>query len=394
MKKYRHIPHVVAVHQKEWGMIDPLMVISNCDHGGCIYQTAADQRDKIKLIFGNKVMAEVHYMSDKNIALSPDGKKLALCNMDSEQKYVVSINGEVKYEVLSDSVYSIEWLDNERLVWQGWNKYESNHDAKGTRYFLDGKDVTGTLRMEHFLDERMTRMVAVEEDGIQYVIRADGSVSEKVPAGANVPQDHSFDEWNSTLFNRKNNAAPRTYCNEDLDKIEIIFDQAGTLQFDTIGYNHGVHFMFNNDGSKVACIGIRYSPLARKVGIFINKALRDMDESKWWNHLWGWPAALLFNPYFGPGHILVELTKRWYPVNNGHVWQKGYMFAYDHFYTSLDQLAVQVQEGQKWRVVIDEDEGPLFDRVYNPRCLDRNGPKLFYLGLSSDTFYQVEVPLA
>ncbi len=103
--------------------------------------------------------------------------------------------------------------------------------------------------------------------------------------------------------------------------------------------------------------------------------------------------AMLANPYFGPLHIAHESSIRYFPAVLGpgedRVWTKGYHWVKAVRLLPDGAVAVAAPSGNAFHVVIDEEEGPAFDRIENLRV--GSDGVLSYCAVKGEDVYRVTV---
>jgi hypothetical protein len=328
-----------------------------------------DDDERRRLVFRDSIAAEeaaAHEMMTHS--LSFDGMKLAVCRdlrYSGGEGHAIFINGERAHDVPFETVHYFDWIDNDRLAWECWDRVALREKEDTIHYFLNGEDLTDRFDFQPVLMDRMRHAIIVTEGETQYTVFDDGSRSPPRPKRDIFSHDRD---------------APRPERPEerwDEARRRVRVEWRGSLgpQFDAIESASGLR-SYAIDGDRIAYVGIRYGGVARAMGRSVGAALERIEgEPKGLAKLFAWPMALLFNPYFGIGHAYIEGSRRYFPVNGATPWKKGYRFAHDHFFTPKGELAVTCADpsaslrASGVRVVIDEDEGPAFDQVWNVRCL-------------------------
>ncbi|HTM68177.1 MAG TPA: hypothetical protein VL426_02655 [Candidatus Binatia bacterium] len=341
-----------------------------------------------RYVFGGRVLAESGPHDLMPVSLSFDGAKLAVAKQGrgrGEDSSEIFVNGEKRYEVPFGTVYHFDWLDDERLAWSAWNRDDLRSKDDTIHYFVNGEDLTGKFEFEPVLMDRMRHAIHVKEGDKAYVVYDDGSRSEPVTVPPGTDRYH----WFNGLWDRRERPERPEEAWDGLRRsVRVRYRGTTGPAFDGIETFGGMRsYALNKDGRRAAYVGIRYSGPARVMSGVVAKALGRMEgEPRGLSKLWAWPLALLFNPYMGVGHAYIESSRRYFPVDHERAWQKGYRYAHDHFYTPDDELVVIGVEGRGERVVIDEDEGPVFERIINVRhdaaeravCyLATDGPNVF-----------------
>lgn len=383
--------------QEPLGQVDPLYgypahVTACADNTS--YAILTDDGDGgCRAIFGGKIVAEWRRDSPK-FSLSFDGTKLATAERRverGERIYEISVNGESAYESTLVTIHHFDWLDDGRLAWEGWNEDDGSIDDDGVRYVVNGKDVTGSLQFEPVLMERRRHAVIIHENGKRYTVFDDGSRSETV----DVPMDVDIMRWHEDGWpeTRRRREIPETVRDEKTGRVRMRYrgvEGPWFDEFETMGGLGGT--VFDERREKIAHVGCTYAAPARLMGRVVGSVLEKAETVEGrtkHSPLWAWPIALLFNPYFGPGYLYAETSKRYRPVDGAKAWKRGYRAVRDIFYAPSGALAAVVVSGRGMRLVIDEDEGPSFDEIYNARA-GKDG-KITYLARTGNRFVRVTV---
>ncbi|HSD12801.1 MAG TPA: hypothetical protein VLC10_04545 [Patescibacteria group bacterium] len=373
----------------EWGPIRHVMAAPDNTSFALIAEPAEGVH---RVVFGGRVLAETGPHEIMPMSLSFDGTKLAVAKRGrgrGERTSEIFVNGEKRFDVPFETVYRFDWLDDERLAWSAWNSDDLRAKDDTIHYFVNGEDVTGRLEFEPVLMDRMRQAIQVKEGRTAYMIYDDGSRSASVTVGPDVDRWHWFDELTPPI-----DLADRTRPEELWDgarrSVRVRYRGVSGPIFDGIESFGGMRqFALNADGRRAAYVGIRYSGVARAMGRAVGASLSRIEgEPKGLSKLWAWPMALLFNPYMGIGHAYIEGSRRYFPVDHDREWKKGYRFASDHFYTPHDELVVTASGSDGRRVVIDEEEGPLFAAVENVRHL-ASEDAVCYLAAKDDEILRV-----
>lgn len=379
--------------QEPAGRFDPLYGhlthVTACADNSSHAFLAEDGGGGQRAIFKGKIVAEWHAHDSPKFTLSFDGSKFASAERHVEKgarRYDISVNGEHAYESALDTVHYFDWIDDERLAWEGWNDGED-----GIRYVVNGNDVTGRLQFQPVLMGHGRGAVIVHENGKRYVVFDDGSRSTAI----DVPMDVGIMSWREEGWpeSRRNRVFPETVRDEKTGRQRVRYLGTEGPWFDEVttdGFGGGLAF----DGAKqkVAHVGCDYGGpaklMGRLVGAVMQRADAGEDRGKR-SSLWSWPVALLFNPYFGPGYVYAEASKRYRPVDGAKPWKRGYRRVHDIFYAPSGSLAAVVGDSRGMRLVVDEDEGPAFDEIYNARPA-KDG-RICYLARRGNDFFRVTV---
>jgi hypothetical protein len=395
----------------EMGRTDPALghlkhLIPNHDNRAyfCIYETGeADSEREYAFAFMGKVAARHKAMACEHWALSYDGKKLVVTSQgrrNGKPESQIFINGELAYTVPHDVIYHMAWLDNDRLVCECWDDDDISLPTPGLWYYINGEEMVG-FSFDECRTTEGRQILRVREGDRVFTIDDTGAHSEPEEAifdenGRFSFSFHETSRWWRSEEREKSYEIARTGKRpdplppdadargmklSDLNLYGLLDDHDGQQvtwrgeagpKFDEIENGGGIRkYAFNADMMRIAYIGINYAGWARLmtekvvVPLFLRAEEREDTEGKppWWS----WPLVMLFNPTMGVGYAVSESTRRWIPVDNGRAWKKRYEYAHHHFYTPSDNLVVTCYRGNKVMVVVDEDEGPAFDQVWNVR---------------------------
>lgn len=387
MTRREHRLHRLGEIDPAWG---PVAHISPSSDNRAYLIVTEPQEGVHRYVFDGRVIAESGPHDLMPVSLSFDGTKLAVAKQgrrrggDSSEIFV---NGEKRYEIPFGTVYRFDWLDDERLAWSAWNRDDLRSKDDTIHYFVNGEDVTGKFEFEPVLMDRMRHAIHVKEGDQAYVVYDDGSRS----APVTVPPDAERYHWFDGLWERDvRPERPEEAWDGSRRAVRVKYRGFTGPAFDGIESFGGMRsYALNKDARRAAYVGIRYSGAARVMSGIVGRALGNLEgEPKGLAKLWAWPLALLFNPYMGIGHGYIESSRRYFPVDHERIWKKGYRFAHDHFYTPDDELVVTGVEGRGERVVIDEDEGPVFDRIVNVRH-DAAERAVCYLATDGQNIFRV-----
>ena len=423
MAKREHTRELIATLKNEWGRLSRGGIVPSADNRACLLYfggeeaggeleeeldpsltvkeavAAAQEALKECLVFNGRIVAESEgpgfFHHEVLRALSFDGRKLAIGRMtrdDAGFHFEIEIDGVPAYRSEPDmTVYHFEWIDHDRLAWYGWyeDKEGRTDRERGLQYFVNGQNLTGSFCFETFYPTRGCANLVVQENGVRYGLRDDGSRAWERPACCN--------DLISCHCRSDDGTDRRPVYPEELrgkaGGVQVVFNGATGEKFDCLENASGMlTYAFNADRSRVGYVGIRYAKWVGLLGKAAGPIFGRIIDSGEKNPL-AWVVTLLFNPYFGPGTAAVEGSKRYYPVNHDQVWKNGYRFANDQFFTPADKLVVTAYTAMyrgKAMVVIDEDEGPQFDDIVNVRYLAAEGC-VCYLGRDGDSIYRVTV---
>ncbi len=371
-----------------------------------------------RIIFNNQIVTELDiYERIRGISISSDGTRVATCECrrDERHEFVIRINGKIEYEVPFDEFFDLAWIGPNYLAWKVGNENE-----RGLHYFINGKETTGRAEFDLVGGERDPDRLAIRvwvsrdgENGNFLVFNDEGHAE-------SFSKPLSFADWRrSNLPNDPKPKMPeKTSPNDSDSPVLITYNGRKHQPVDELE-NQGNEraYTFNHDRSKVAYIAVQYGKISRGVQSVLALPLRFSGAVGSWARKPGFVRpdytyyiprgrkivlkvvkaicfvpmvifTLLCNPYFGPLHHLNEARKRWYPVDDGHRWRKGYKYARDHFYTPYNELVVTAHVKGKWCVVINGDEGPLFDEIQNVRFVPEEDA-VCYMAQKGENIYRV-----
>ncbi len=378
------------------GQFDPvfghLTHVTACADNTSYAILADDGAGRHRAVFSGRIVAEWDSCDSPRFSLSFDGTKFATCEAHVEGGRLVheiAINGEHAYESTLGTVHYFDWLDGDRLAWDGWNKDDGSIDDAGVRTVVNGEDVTGRIRFQPVLMPHGRHAVIIHEGGKRYTIFDDGSRS----APVDVPMDVGIMSWHEDGWpeTRRNREIPETVRDEKTGRVRMRWRGVEGPWFDEIDSMGGLGgTAFDETRRKMAHVGCDYAAPARFAGRLVSAVLEKaetVEDAKKRTPLWAWPVALLFNPYFGPGYLYAETSKRYRPVDGAKAWKRGYRHVRDVFYAPSGALVAVVTRARGLQVVIDEDEGPTFDDVCNAR-VGKDG-RVSYLARTGNRFFRV-----
>lgn len=389
----KHLEEVITSVKPEWGTLRGLF--PNFDNRSVVLWFHGEETRENKygggtwqhrIVFNSEVVDGNDRVEDR-FALSFDGKKLAISRrLESDpSRFEVMVNGRQIWQ--SEDlffVYHLNWLANDKLAWEGWyqDKQGNNVPGKsGLSYFLNGEDKTGSLVFEPFSGGSLR----VRNSDCRWTVRDDGSTTDLRPACCK-----SITSCHCHLGESQPEIAqPIVELDEKTQLVRVSFNGQTSEWFD--GDDQSLRYSFNQDRTRVGYVGMKYSGITRKIGRWIeNKLVRIGEKGGEKIPWWGWPIVLVYNPYTGIIHHWEEASKRYYPVNNGQTWKKGWQAVSDHFFTPDDKMVVTASTGTKQQVVIDEAEGSLFDEICNARYL-KDEKCICYLARRGDKIMRVTV---
>lgn len=361
--------------KKEWGYLERL-VPSN-DNKNYFLKMVDTHRNQ-KIIFNNKIESELEYVESvfSHAELSPKGDKLAISRNGK-----IYINGEAKY-TYKDTAYQMVWLDNNTLVWK-------DLDGDGRR----GTRVNGELKdgFEHQLIGlglgRPGAIRVFENNKVYTVYPCGGKSKEKDNNGESLfsyfDEDHAFIHENGECKVGGVSFKEITEVDEEkgIFKKQIIYDgQVGPV------FNNGIpqHYVFSRDRKLIGYAGVNQKSIFVDITVGIINLLERAP--KWLEKVLILPAFLLLNPVFGPLYLTQNFGKREYVVKGNKMWSKPYKWLTSFFFTSRNELVVMAGDKRKCWVVVDEVEGPKFDRIEN---IIETKDGISYLAVDKDRIFKV-----
>lgn len=399
--KNRHVPEQIAEVNRSLGGL--YQVITNSNNSSCVLVYAGGRDGQaMKVAFnGNTIMEPETPIAIPRIALKPDGTRVAVSNgLQGSSIFLFGPSGLVHTYRLDRNfrIHHLEWLPQGRLVWSGYTEEEATereHEGESvletTRTkttwfrFANGEDVTGQLEFEPIISAHGKSAVLVREDGLRYYVRDDGSkhgfrqdCCERLHCHCHVGQP------------QKDKPA-KAVTSPTSTGLRVEFNGHSGPDFHCIQENGlGVGFRYNDERTRVAYVGVTRTATANTIGWAGKQLFGGMGSKILDNPLTAIPAALLFNPYFGPAYIYFEhLSKRYLVVNHDKVWKRVFKSPpRDLFFTPFDELAAVCQNGTGERLVIDETPGPEFEKILNPRYLESEG-RVCYAAVRDNKVYRV-----
>lgn len=381
MAKRTHEMEKLGEIKKEWGFLRYFFP-NHLNNAFVLYFNQINKEtgaiieyDDTNLVFEGKLVDTLDFAKLRQLSLSFDGKKLAITKQDLSNpwQWVVYVNGKPIWNSPAGfEVDHLTWLDNERIAWSGGYVDQDGRPQheKGEKYFVNGKEQSNDFSFCLMIGKRDQSLILVRENGRRYVIYDDGSRHDDRSDCC----DKLTSCWCHDGEPRPEIVQPNEERDEANQQVRVSFNNQTGEWFDDLEDHSGMRtYSFNNDRSHCGYIGIKYPSWVTKFSSWFGKKMEKREETKKNDRIswWMWSGILLMSPYsmftpFGNGS---RPLKRYYPVNNGKTWKKGWSFANDHFLTPQNELVVTCFQDNKLRVVIDEDEGPVFDEVYNVRYL-------------------------
>jgi hypothetical protein len=388
-QRQHHVAHL-AHCPSEWGAVTAVIATADSAAAAFLLETR-DSRNR--LAFRGRIAAESEHPADMfTFSLSFDGAKLAVASRsrDERRHNDVSVNGEVLYRMPYDVIHYFDWIDNERLAWEAWNRDALHAKDDRIHVFLNGEDRTD-FDFQPILLERHAHAVCVREGDVAYVVYEDGSRSEP----KRLEGDVSRHDLSRELFPaRMLGEGPQVARDEARRKVRVAHGGYRGPWFDGIEADDGMGsaFALSADGRRLGYVGMRYSGVANVVSRAFERLMERAEEAEERTGKspgWAMKLAMLFTPYGGRGHAFIEGSRRYHPVDDRREWAKRYRHAGDQFYTPAGELVVTCADGRALRVVIDEDEGPPFDGVHNVRALPDG--RVCYVANRDRDFFRVTV---
>lgn len=388
-----------------------LHVIVAPNHTRCAFLVQADTHSEEcerafseRLYFLHELIEETSYGCREaiNFAFSYNGEKIATCVKKSivgedDVRYVISINGVPTYTSRLDTIHHLVWLSNTELAWDGWKEDKTGRMEGGIQTIVNGENRTGTLEFEPMGTGRGVSLITLFENGQRCIIREDGTRTTPVPAEGITD---SFEKRRANSWSHQ--PQPDELRDQSGQGIRISYQGVVGPLFHAIETGGGMHsYSFTADESFVGYVGMSFGDIPNRVqnwlGRKLDKSLRGSEEDI---PLWVWPLTFFFNPYTGPGHAWITMSKRYTPVVcgksvvkdgatsvSGYVrWAKSYLDVHDHFFTPGGQFVVTARTKGGYCVVIDEVEGPILDGVSNVRFLK---DRISYIGMKDGLVFRI-----
>ncbi len=358
------------------------------DHRSCAFRvvhTNEEGRTSQALLFGGNICAQNQEGIELLQAMSYDGTEFATCahrfEPDGRSFYDIRVNGKPLYRSDYDRVDTFCWLGKDRLGWRA----SSQEGSESAQYFVNGKNVTEEGQFELIFLERMHQAVRLRRYGKPFLIYEDGGMQ---------PGDgQSRHASGYTRFTRPTHPASE-HWSKVTGRVRVLFRGKESPFFDDIETDGGAHeFAYSDDGTQVGYIGVRYNPAAQLFHGAVTRVNRFVEEKKTPTGrlpVWALPLNFFVNKDFGVAVQFLNASRRFVPVVDQTPWKKGYDHASDHFFTPQGTFVVTVHEGAKARLVIDEDEGPLYDEICHVRYL-RDDKVVGYIAREGDCYYAVTV---
>lgn len=344
-----------------------------------------------RYVFNDMVVLEqVDHDPPPTFCMSFDGRKFATAEpqlRDERFVHVVKINGDPQYVIPSDTILALSWLDERRLACMVVNqdadrkKKMWSRPKRHTTCFVNGK-LESDLEIFHHMTEDLRTSATIRHGNRQFTLLDDGTMIDGVDYDPDNPfgSDHVYPEQ------------PKEMWDDSLKEVRVRFRNATTVNsFHAIESFGGLRqYIFNRDRTRVSYVGIRYPTLSRRLQKMAEKIIQRGEEDDKLGRLLFIPTVILFNMYSGPLYHMTEATRRFHPVNHDKPWRKGYENVEHYFLTPKDNLVAVVTDGKKFRVVIDEKEGPAFDQIVNVRWL-KNRNHVCYMGRRKNDIFRVIV---
>lgn len=404
----KHHVGLTAVLRPEWGIVRDVIAGTDNSTFGCFTE---DMSGNHFVVWDGRAI-ETYSPMDVLIrfVVSPDGSKCATFREDyatGKPTSTIAINGEVAYVSQIQTVTHLAWLDDQTLVWSGWNEDESRESRRGgsrqavqIRCFKNGEEVTGDLDFEPVLLRSGMRALNVMEKGQFYTIFEDGSRTE--PRAVPDPGQFSFHEM------RFESARSQEFAEKvpDPETGRMLVAYRGiefgkrdpSICFDDIEVESGMpEFAYSEDRKRVAYVGMNYPAVSRLFAGVVRKCVDRSEDDKrggvgrFLASLVAKPFVLLYNPYFGVLYAWEKSARRYTLVKDDQIVAGPYRRIRDHFFTPDGRLVAIVSPRPGYEcVTVDGEEGPLFQCIHHVRYAKNTGA-LTYFGQQGEEIYRVVV---
>ena len=355
-------------------------------------------------VFQDEIVARDFWEMMTDAGISYDGKKLAVGVMGPNGHILV--NGERFCEAPFDTIHHMEWLDNDRVIYDAWNDNDSRtEEERDERKFdhhvfindqdMGGDDGRDKMTFEpcwsDFSRSLITIHVANLSKRMRWRIDHLGRLSDPVPIHSDIDEASA-----PSIFTIGRVLEPE----EKLEYPEVL--EHGLHQcvvykgirgqvFHEIEDGPG-NFVFNGDHSRVAYIGIKYKRPARMAERAAWSIARFSERLGNVGAILSIPIAGLYSEQslLGFGRMWLENSKVFFPATQEGSWKKGWPWAGQQFFTPEGNLVATVLDGSGMRVVVDEAEGDLFDQVHHPVYILEE-KAVTYIGQKGNSFYRVTI---
>ncbi len=357
-----------------------------------------DQPKEFKLIFNGEIQKEWRATCEEEILLnapliflSPNGKSIAIVEgynyPEDWPSKKIYINGKLLFKT-NDRISDFCWHPH------GDNKYDfcwSVNDGN-YHYFLNGRDVTNDIEFStinyNYAQFKM-------KDGVIFRVYEDGR-TEYVEKYKDRFANFDLQEFRAKRDRdryREEHPEEFPHLIKNGDKMSMKFQNKVHRDFDSLSLNYCI----NANNKKIAYTAYNRAKWDDKLWPKINSLLKwsfSYDKSSylmgWLKIFVGWPLAFLTNPYFGIYYALSKACEIHFIVDNGDVWTKNYRQSAIKFYTPSDNLVVWVKTNDREMIVINQEEGIIFDKIVNIRWLEKERC-LCYLGIIDNHIYRASL---
>ncbi len=296
--------------------------------------------------------------------LSPNGDSLAMAKAISKFEsgkgvsctgYEIYINGRIAFHSDITNLWDITWLSNDELAWIGYCE-----DDRSQHKYVNGRDLGKTddiyfkavnLKSQNHYPERdqMPRQIKYADECVYLLYRNTcGPYFDQILGDFVIPRG-------SMGFNK------------DLSKVGYV------------GYKNGLMGKFCFKFADLQTAGHR-----RVINFF----------ERYFGLVGGYIADfldLLWRIFIKPFHPNLFSFRSSIPCDNHRPWKRAYYRVDKVMYTELGKLAVLAWPNKKRCVVsIDEEDGPLFDEIYN-MVYDSEQKELSYIAIDGWEAFRVSV---
>ncbi|MDP3985611.1 MAG: hypothetical protein Q8P82_02495 [bacterium] len=350
---------------------------------------------KLRVCRNNETIAacEASLSDAHNFAFSPDGTHLAFAwpvVKDGARIFVIIIDGEERYVCPpeTDYVNHLFWLDNDRLCWQAIHR-----EPHTSQYFVNGEEWTGRIRVQDCWSDEWSQFLThhVVEDGWYRVIKPDGSTTEprKVSDRFDLLGGYESDEGPS----------PRE--RPEWPESKQWYDGGSCYLYrETIGPSYDLlsGCIVSTDRSSFAYVGTRYYTFAARVSESLTRGFARLRKARVPEKpvagipILLRPAAIALAILFANPRAISDenfMPHLRFPVKGDKPWFKGYANVDNFLFTGQSELAAVVQTPDGWHLAIDEEEGPAYHEIINPRFFPDEG--LCYIGRRGNEYFRVVV---
>lgn len=385
--RHEHRETLLAEHNPEWGEIG--IVHRTPFNRSLLYQPYIPYGEHSFIWKGTQLFTLDPRHEYFAWAVSPDGQKFAYAKVERTGERgegtapfnLRTTDGRIYPCDLDMSPYFyLSWLSDNDLAWG-----HKVLDYEKGQFFLNGEDATEQIELRRFLhgrylctvvsDFRQNRRYIVYDHGeVREFGRADSQLTKFPPShqGGQIPTRKIARGKHRLVFGGVEGHSFLGFAEVGTEGEEEIILSSKSK----IWSNGGRFYLVNRDGSKIAYCGLRYDRL-RRLALMPYALLRLPFE-----FVLALLSGRMKNPYYS--------ALRYVPVNNGRDWSKQYRKVKEMVFTPADGLAAIATSGQGEFVAVDEEDGFLFDAVYN-LCPSSGKELVSYIGRRGNNFYRVEV---